>query len=143
LQWQVNSWSGSIEIGITTCNPDTLTLPLSATGLRDGTWVMSGTSILRDGHTASEEYGRDLDQLKEGDRVGVMRTHMGELHFYVNGRDQGIATSNLPTPVWAVVDLYGKCAQVSIYDPGSPVLGPVLGNRQTQNGQSSFSFFFF
>ena len=96
---------------------------------------------MRDGHTASEEYGRDLDQLKEGDRVGVMRNHVGELHFFVNGRDQGIATSNLPTPVWAVVDLYGKCAQVSIYDPGSPVLGPTLGNRQTQNGQSAIFMF--
>ena len=139
--WQVNSWSGSIEIGITNCNPDTLTLPLSATGLRDGTWVMSGTSILRDGHTASEEYGRDLDQLKEGDRVGVMLNQQGELHFYVNGRDQGVAASSLPSPAWAVVDLYGKCAQVSVYDPGSPVLGPVLGNRQTQNGQSLIWWF--
>ncbi|XP_076451881.1 neuralized-like protein 4 isoform X3 [Babylonia areolata] len=126
---KVNSWSGSIEIGITTCNPDTLTLPLSATGLRDGTWVMSGTSILRDGHTAKEEYGSDLDQLKEGDRVGVMRNTQGHLHIFVNGRDQGIATQGVPSPVWAVVDLYGKCAQVSIYDPNSPV----FGNRQRQN----------
>ncbi|XP_070207113.1 neuralized-like protein 4 isoform X3 [Littorina saxatilis] len=129
---KVNSWSGSIEIGITTCNPDTLTLPLSATGLRDGTWVMSGTSVLRDGHTATEEYGRDLDQLKEGDRVGVMRNGQGEVHFYINGRDQGVATSSAQTPVWAVVDLYGKCSQVSIYDPGSPV----MGNRITQMSQN-------
>ena len=91
---------------------------------------MSGTSILHDGHTATEDYGCDLDQLKEGDRVGVMRNSQGELHFHVNGRDQGVAASGLPSPVWAVVDLYGKCAQVSIYDPGSPV----FGNRQRQNG---------
>ncbi|KAL8564482.1 hypothetical protein ACOMHN_017624 [Nucella lapillus] len=129
---KVNSWSGSIEIGITTCNPDTLTLPLSATGLRDGTWVMSGTSILRDGHTAKEEYGSDLDQLKEGDRVGVMRSSAGNLHIYVNGRDQGMATSGVPGPVWAVVDLYGKCAQVSVYDPSSPV----FGSRQRQNASA-------
>ncbi|KAK7486086.1 hypothetical protein BaRGS_00022695 [Batillaria attramentaria] len=117
---KVNSWSGSIEIGVTACNPDTLTFPLSATGLRDGTWVMSGTSILQDGHTSKEDYGRDLDQLGEGDRVGVMRNSQGELHFFVNGTDQGVATPSLPSPVWAVVDLYGKCAQVSVTDSTAP-----------------------
>ncbi|XP_025081591.1 neuralized-like protein 4 isoform X2 [Pomacea canaliculata] len=114
---KVNSWSGSIEIGVTTCNPDTLTLPFSATGLREGTWIMSGTSLLRDGQTTSEQYGVDLDQLGEGDRVGVMRTLQGELHFFVNGEDQGsVPYSRIPTPIWAVVDLYGKCVQVTITD---------------------------
>jgi neuralized-like protein 4 len=35
---------------------------------------MSGNSILRDGRSVVEVYGRDLDQLGEGDTVGVMRT---------------------------------------------------------------------
>lgn len=77
---------------------------------------MSGTSLLHDGHTSIEEYGCDLDQLGEGDRVGVMRSSQGKLHFYINGVDQGEATGQIPSPIWAVVDLYGKCAQVSIYD---------------------------
>lgn len=63
---QVNSWSGSIEIGVTTCDPSTMKFPISATGFREGTWVMSGSSILRDGHSVIEEYGADLDQLNEG-----------------------------------------------------------------------------
>lgn len=63
---KVNSWSGSIEIGVTTCDPSTLKFPISATGFREGTWVMSGSSILRDGHSVIEEYGADLDQLNEG-----------------------------------------------------------------------------
>ncbi|GFR81402.1 neuralized-like protein 4, partial [Elysia marginata] len=65
----VNSWSGSIEIGVTVCDPGNLKFPFSATGFRDGTWVMSGTSILCDGHSMVEDYGLDLDQLSEGDRV--------------------------------------------------------------------------
>lgn len=78
---------------------------------------MSGTSLLRDGQTTSEQYGVDLDQLGEGDRVGVMRTLQGELHFFVNGEDQGsVPYSRIPTPIWAVVDLYGKCVQVTITD---------------------------
>ena len=75
-----------------------------------------GSSILRDGHTSVEEYGQDLDQLGEGDRIGVIRTERGALHFYVNGEDQGPAVSNIPERVWAIVDMYGKCAQVTIVD---------------------------
>lgn len=65
----MNSWSGSIEIGVTVCEPSNLNFPFSATGFRDGTWVMSGMSILCDGHSMVEDYGCDLDQLSEGDRV--------------------------------------------------------------------------
>jgi hypothetical protein len=36
---QINSWSGSVEIGVTTCDPDLSRFPSSATDLRDGSWV--------------------------------------------------------------------------------------------------------
>ena len=35
---------------------------------------MSGTSVLKDGRAIIEDYGYDLDNLVEGDRVGVVRT---------------------------------------------------------------------
>ncbi|XP_067005004.1 neuralized-like protein 4 [Anabrus simplex] len=113
---KINSWSGSIEIGVTTCDPETLEFPSSATDLRDGSWIMSGNSILKDGRSVVEVYGIDLDKLTEGDRIGVMRTSEGELVFYVNGVSQGVAAEDLPSRVFAVVDMYGKCAQVSITD---------------------------
>ncbi|KAL3244923.1 hypothetical protein MRX96_018505 [Rhipicephalus microplus] len=115
---KVSTWSGSIEIGVTALDPGTLTFPSSATNLREGSWVMSGTGVLQDGKTLIEEYGTDLDQLGEGDRVGVMRTSSGELKFFVNGRSQGVAASHIPPHVYAVVDLYGKCAQISIVEDG-------------------------
>lgn len=37
----------------------------------------------------------------------------GELHYYINGLDQGIAATTVPSPVWAVVDLYGMTVKVS------------------------------
>ncbi|ELT95486.1 hypothetical protein CAPTEDRAFT_101277 [Capitella teleta] len=119
---KVNSWSGSIEIGVTTCDPCNLNFPTSATGFLDATWVMSGTSIMKDGCTLIEHYGDhavDLDQLGEGDRVGVMRSEEGALHFFVNGVDQGVAAHNVPSVLYAVIDMYGKCAQVSILDSAS------------------------
>ena len=67
----MNSWSGSIEVGVTACDPDSLESPLpsSATELRRGSWIMSGNSILKDGRSIHENYGAvDLDKLDENDR---------------------------------------------------------------------------
>ena len=112
---QVSQWSGSLEIGVTATDPSSTALPPSATGLRASTWLLSGCSVLRDGRTLTENYGRDLDLLREGERVGVMRTAAGALHFYVNGVELGAAVdSGVPEGVYAVVDLYGKCAQVTV-----------------------------
>ena len=84
-----------------------------------------------------EDYGPDLDELNEGDRVGVMRTSevcpysrktnafcllhfyqmicsQGDLVLYVNSFAQGVAVTGIPDSVWACVDLYGKCVQVSV-----------------------------
>ena len=119
----MNSWSGSIEIGVSTFDPSSLSFPTSATGFREGTWVMSGSSILKDGHAIIEEYGRDLDQLSESDRVGVLRTAAGALHFFVNGVDQGPAVTGIPNKVYAVVDMYGKCAQVTVVDDNNRDIG--------------------
>ncbi len=48
---KINSWSGSIEVGVTCCDPSTIDVPFpsSATELREGTWIMSGNSILKAG----------------------------------------------------------------------------------------------
>uniref|UniRef100_A0A672GQ89 Neuralized E3 ubiquitin protein ligase 4 n=1 Tax=Salarias fasciatus TaxID=181472 RepID=A0A672GQ89_SALFA len=121
---KVNSWSGSIEIGVTALDPAALDFPSSATGLKGGSWIVSGCSVLRDGRSVLEEYGRDLDQLAEGDRVGIQRSSHGELHLWVNGQDCGAAASGLPPKLWAVVDLYGKCTQVTVVscEPPPPSL---------------------
>ncbi|XP_068128040.1 neuralized-like protein 4 [Hyperolius riggenbachi] len=114
LDRKMNSWSGSMEIGLTTQDPSLLDFPSSATGLKGGSWIVSGCSVLEDGRSIMEEYGQDLDQLGEGDRVGVQRTLSGELHLWVNGRDCGTAATGIPPGVWAVVDLYGKCTQITV-----------------------------
>lgn len=99
---------------MTALDPAGLEFPSSATGLKGGSWIVSGCSVLKDGRSVLEEYGRDLDQLGEGDRVGIQRNGKGELHLWVNGQDCGTAASGLPSRLWAVVDLYGKCTQVTV-----------------------------
>ncbi|KAJ6638138.1 Neuralized-like protein 4, partial [Pseudolycoriella hygida] len=116
IDQKVSSWSGSIEIGVTSVHPE-IELPACATKMSSGTWLMAGISILKDGSSLVEAYGIDLDKMKEGDRIGVMRTAQGDLIIYINGESQGIAANNIPKSVHALVNLYGKCVQVSVYPP--------------------------
>ena len=53
---------------------------------------------------------------QEGDRIALMRKSNGELHYYINGLDQGIAAKNAPDPAWGVVDLYGMAVKVTIIE---------------------------
>jgi len=61
----------------------------------------------------------------------------GELVFYINGMSQGVAADDLPARVFAVIDLYGKCAQVTIVDSEMPAQDP---ERELLNGFNVPSF---
>ena len=79
------------------------------------------------GHTITREempYG-NLDELRKGDRVGLLITSDGELHFLVNGEPQGRATCDIYRPgydVYIAVDHYGDCAATRITKASKPVL---------------------
>lgn len=40
--------------------------------------------------------------------------------FFVNGISQGVAATNIPPRVFAVIDMYGNCVQVTITQPRAP-----------------------
>ena len=56
----------------------------------------------------------------EGSRIGivyVIKNGKAEMHFIINGEDQGPCTRNIPydgSPLYAVVDVYGKTKQVRL-----------------------------
>ena len=61
----LTKWAGSLEIGVTTHDPETLEFPSTMTNVQPpGTWMMSGGSIVCDGVTSIEEYGPTLDEIK-------------------------------------------------------------------------------
>ena len=66
------------------------------------------------GQTVRNGYSCDLDSLGVGSRLGMMRGKDGTLHFTINGVDQGVAIDSVPPGVFAVIDLYGVCAQASV-----------------------------
>ncbi|KAG8319196.1 Neuralized-like protein 4, partial [Homalodisca vitripennis] len=61
----VEKWSGSIEVGVTTHNPNSLDFPATMTNMRSGTIMMSGCGILTNGKGTRREYGEfNLDELR-------------------------------------------------------------------------------
>lgn len=55
-----------------------------------------------------------MEWLRVGDKIGLKRTHEGNLKFYINGEDMGIAASGIPEMVYAVIDLFGNTVAVNI-----------------------------
>jgi neuralized-like protein 4 len=82
------------------------------------TIMLSGSSIMSGGNTITNRYPCNLDCLAVGSKVGMMRKSDGTLHFFINGEDIGAAPIEVPPNIYAVIDLYGQCAQVSITRAG-------------------------
>lgn len=61
------------------------------------------------------KYGPNLDTIGVGRLVGVLVDQLSQLHLYVDGADQGVAATNIPTTCRVVIDVYGRCEQVRLY----------------------------
>lgn len=71
----------------------------------------------------SSQFGSETDILPTdiGSRIGVMyvptSAYEADMHFIINGEDQGACTRNIPftvAPLHAIVDVYGATKQVRI-----------------------------
>lgn len=124
----VDRWAGSIELGVTAVRPDDIELPGTATDLCRDTWMLSGSSVMENGTTIKNNYPCDLDTLTAGTRIGVVRSSDKSLEFYKDGVPQGLACLVPNGNVYAVIDLYGECAQVSIPCASPLVAAPTLDN---------------
>ena len=67
-------------------------------------------------------YGdQNLNDLREGDRVGLSLSKNGDLSFLINGRSQGVACRNIVSEdhnLFVVVDHYGGCVETRITRSG-------------------------
>ncbi|XP_046401655.1 neuralized-like protein 4 [Ischnura elegans] len=106
-----------LGIGVTTYTPESFTIPDHMYNLKSGNWMMYHNHVYTNGAESTKNYGRNFNELKVGDRVGVMVNKLGTLHFYVNGEDQGPAASNLPSTVHGVFELYYNAIKGTIVDP--------------------------
>lgn len=112
LETMIDHWNGSVEIGVTGIRPDEISFA-SATDLEQDTIMVSGQTLIHNGRTVRNDMPFNLDNLSSGSKVGVMRNG-DAIHFFINGIDQGPAYDCSVQNMYAVIDLYGQCAQVSI-----------------------------
>ena len=121
-------WTGSIRLGIRRTKRG-ITIE-SGPGIPADSYnaeyhcVWAGQRLYNNLVTPGErsDYGYvDLDDLCEGDCVGLHLSQDGVLEFTVNGESQGIAAKNIytrDTDVYAVVDHYGSCITTVITKAG-------------------------
>ena len=116
-------YSGNIRLGIMSHKPsqpfDVSKIPFSCTWKAPYHCIWAGSllynNIARSSATRAEgwSYGKiNLEDLRKGDRVGILITENGELHFLINGEPQGKAASwiyKYAYDVYLVVDHFADC----------------------------------
>jgi Neuralized len=89
---------------------------LAGRGLRHGSGLATGgRQCWRDAEYQCKASIGQLSELRFHLRLSVFPQR--QLEFLINGESQGVAASDMPSSVFAVVDIYGKCVQVSLVQP--------------------------
>lgn len=136
LETMIDHWNGSVEIGCTGIRPDEISLANTATDLEQDTIMVSGQTLIHNGTTVRNDMAFNLDTMTAGSKIGVMRNG-DAIHFFVNGVDQGHAYDCQIQNMYAVVDLYGQCAQVSITSSLPDIRAPYATSENSQSLQAT------
>ena len=101
-------YKGTLVSGFTTVCPDTIAeVPVYIINSADY-WIYE-----------------KLESMRMGQSLGCKVYENGDLHFFVDGEDQGVACTGLPTdqPLWGVVDIFGQAEKIKLeYVPRSNCL---------------------
>ncbi|XP_046396680.1 neuralized-like protein 4 [Ischnura elegans] len=112
-----NKFTHCLAIGVTTASPmDFPQILQHINSIKNKSWAWYISNTYQNGEMKLKNYGKSLDDMNVGDRAAVKRSNTGGLHFYFNGVDQGPAFSNIPHPVYGVVELYGNAAMATIVE---------------------------
>ncbi|CAL4062308.1 unnamed protein product, partial [Meganyctiphanes norvegica] len=131
-------WPSSLMIGITTKHPEYHCMPNTALVLKENSWIIAGDSVFHNGFKSKCHYGPNLDSLQDksgGNLVGIVVDIESRLHLLVNGIDQGVAATEIPSNVYVVIDVFGKCQEVHLQKP--QIFQSLLPNGQVQNYQTT------
>lgn len=134
----VRHWSGNIEIGVIGTRPEDLQMCSSKSDfVTNYSVILCGPLIFHNQKKMRSNILTNLDKLNTGTRVGVMRNG-NFIHFFINGVDQGPACACNTPSLWAIVDLYGQCVQVSLTQNSSPELrAPYAISENSQSYQAN------
>ena len=119
-------WSGTLKLGVMRCKSgtdlDSYQIPrYSPEGPDHCVWSSDKIHNRLKGHLETFYGKENLDNLREGDRLGMRLTSDGVLVFFVNGKSQGVAAENVYEKgydVYPVVDHYANCKSTEITKAG-------------------------
>lgn len=99
---------------MTTLNPSTIDIPKSSVylGHHSDCWVAI-SDMLRHNSTL-HKLPFNLDTLKRKSKIGMMVKFNGDLHIFLNDKDEGKICEgvNVNKPLYGFVDLAGKAVKV-------------------------------
>ena len=97
------------HVGMATQCPDDISIPSSALEWHSHSdyWILVLDSNVVQHNGESRALKVNLKSPREGQTVGCMVSREGELHVYIDGVDNGIVWTGLPThkPFWGVADI--------------------------------------
>ena len=130
-------WTGTLKLGVMQCkagskiklndipqySPGTLNYCIWDSGLERGhPSAIENKLVGYSGPTRMKYGSTNLDNLREGDRLGLWVSHDGVLTFFVNGKSQGVAAQGVYQDgydLYPVVDVYANCKAVRIMRAGT------------------------
>lgn len=107
-------WAGSLRFGFTVQCPDDIPVPSGALDLyrSEDYWILSASTVHHNGQEKRVDF--NLESLRVGQSIGCLVNKEGELRYFVDGKDQGIGWTGLPTdkPLWGFADIYGLARKI-------------------------------
>ncbi|XP_076436776.1 neuralized-like protein 4 [Babylonia areolata] len=105
---------GQSCIGVVTSSPDAFSVPGSA-------MADNSNTVLCVCNNDTKAFGQRvirmwsvLKNVMAGTQLGVALDSSRRLHLYVNGKDQGVVTTDtIPDPCHFMFDLFSRCTQVT------------------------------
>ena len=119
---KATGWTGCLALGFTLQSPDDAKLMIPRmiqNDTKDPKWILAAAC------TSEDELIFDTDSLRVGQSLGCMISKKGNLHYFVNGEDKGVARRRLPTdkPLWGFVDINATAKKIKL-EAAPPVAKP-------------------
>lgn len=89
------------------------------------------------------QFPYNFDDLRQGDRVGLICDDKNRLHIIVNDTDQGFVEHEVSSTKYAMLDLYGRCEQLAVVPcnkiPELRKMEPIVQDIKSHNDDEKVS----
>ncbi len=78
-------------------------------------WILSTSTVYHNGQGRRVDF--NLESLRVGQTVSCQVNKTGELHYFVDGKEQGVGWNGLPVdkPLWGIADIFGRATKIRFW----------------------------